>query len=1444
MGIRIYEPANRSREFLNNKLSPSCISYISNKCILLVFLSWLLTAGPIGAAQIQQFPENNSASIERTSPQWISFGREDTLIETLSKRESNTSMFKVVSSSAQNLSLAVSLPGMGISYTLMEDSLPYYPLIVPGSGEFEIGRPDIPIFGEWIVIPNGTCLSILVDPGEPLVFYNIDIPPVQPPKPDSPGADRPEFTKDVITYSTNADYPGVFVEAEPIKNIRGQDCTVVWLYPYQYNPITRRLSVYKDLLVELQFDGDIQPIPKRLKSREFETILKRLAVNADAVLPAQQQIDEQPDTTERLYAVETETEPHNVGNGEIGGCDYLIICDPAFQIAADTLANWKRLSGFRTKVVTTNDTGTTAADIESYIDKSQQDWLPAPLYVLLLGDAEYIPCFYKLPHASDYNRKDGLMQGKVASDRYYGDTNDDGVADLFVGRLPVDTPTEAQIAVDRIINYERTPPDPVTNKDFYTNFATVAYFDDDHPRDGYADTRFVNTSEDICQYLQDANYSGQRIYYHDADVNPTHWSTDFVFENDEGGGQPLPDYLLSPYFQWDGSTTDISNAINNGVFLVTYRGHGSRFMRSIPRGWSYLGGWIQPEFQEDDVAALTNGSLVPVVFGPTCMTGWFDNETDEEYEVYSGGSVVRIYESEFDNECLCEHFILNANGGAVGTIGATRVSYSGRNDRLTWGWMDAIWPDFIEYHNGTYGDSNSIYQMGPVFEYGKNYMLTKYSYNWDYTKTTIDEFIWFGDPTMEIRTGIPEPLTAFDVTHPSSINVGLPTDVTITIQKNHTALANARVTISRASAPNDYWTDLTNASGNVTFVELTTSQQGNYNIVVTAHNCLPYEGIIDSESISLGAITVERQVSTCQDDWYASNKTSQTLDTDYLIIGSSEYDPPPYYISGMVFRNVNVPLGANIISAYLRIRSYDRYLTELVYGRIEAEAIDDTADFGDSRLIGSLSKTSASVDWDLYEPWSEDTWYTSPDIADVIQEVVGREGWSANNSLAIFYSTRQPEGGYRCFSSYDRDDPNAPKLEITYAVDGTWIVSGRVTFKGSGLASVQMNGFPGNAVTDVNGYYSAEVDFGWSGRVAPSKAGYVFTPSHKEYSSITFNQTHNYTATLQTYTVSGYVRTTGGSGIPGMTVSANNGGGSGTTDSTGYYSLTVPHSWSGRITTSKVAYDVSPTYRDYLSVTYNWTSQNYTVSAHTISGYVRTSGGSGISGVTVSVSDDVRSGTTDSTGYYILFVPHGWSGQITPSKTGYIFSPTYRDHTNITNDRTNQDYKGTVQTYTISGYVYTSDGSGISGVTVLANNGGSSSTTSSKGYYSLNVPHGWSGIVTPLKAGYFFSPAYREYTNITYNRDDRNYVKKQTNTISGYVRTSSGLGISGVIVSANNGGGSDTTNAAGYYSVTVPHGWSGRVIPSKLGYIFSPSYREYTSVNYNRTNRNYTAENS
>ena len=89
-------------------------------------------------------------------------------------------------------------------------------------------------------------------------------------------------------------------------------------------------------------------------------------------------------------------------NGPILRCigyEYLIITDPAFRSAADSLATWKRAKGITTNVIETgsdpSDAGVTTTDIQAYIRSQFNNCLVRPSYVLILGDAEFIPPFYR-----------------------------------------------------------------------------------------------------------------------------------------------------------------------------------------------------------------------------------------------------------------------------------------------------------------------------------------------------------------------------------------------------------------------------------------------------------------------------------------------------------------------------------------------------------------------------------------------------------------------------------------------------------------------------------------------------------------------------------------------------------------------------------------------------------------------------------------------------------------------------------------------------------------------------------------------------------------------------------------------------------------------------------------------------------------------------------------
>jgi hypothetical protein len=70
----------------------------------------------------------------------------------------------------------------------------------------------------------------------------------------------------------------------------------------------------------------------------------------------------------------------------------------------------------------------------------------------------------------------------------------------------------------------------------------------------------------------------------------------------------------------------------------------------------------------------------------------------------------------------------------------------------------------------------------------------------------------------------------------------------------------------------------------------------------------------------------------------------------------------------------------------------------------------------------------------------------------------------------------------------------------------------------TGLSGVVMSGLPGNPSTDASGFYSAIVEYSWSGTVTPTLQHYSFTPSSRTYSSLSSDQSsQDYSALRNIY---------------------------------------------------------------------------------------------------------------------------------------------------------------------------------------------------------------------------------------------------------------------------------------------------------------------------------------
>lgn len=658
----------------------------------------------------------------------------------------------------------------------------------------EPGKPQIPVYQVRLAVPS-TQVSISVTAKHSLDTKNIGcIYPVQPPQPDHAMSKTTSIVFDTIFYTQDINYPESVAHIQDQGYIRDIPFIKLQINPIQYNPNENVITIYDTITIQISWSqNDPIYVDQDFTTSSFYPYYQSIFTNWQEFI----------DTTTTIPST-----PHPLPE-PLAGCDYLIITHPNFLSAAEKLATWKDQKGILTKVVDTKKTGSTAENIRTYIQHAYDTWTTKPAYLLFIGDVEYVPTNYLFIHP--------YHGSETATDLWYGTVaGDDHHPDMFIGRLSADTSQEAMLLVEKIIKYEQTPP---AQSSFYSNISVAAYFQDNNPQDGYEDRRFVLTSEEIRDYLLPKSFDVQRIYYTHHDVNPTNYNDGYY-----ANGEPLPPELLKPGFPWDGNHIDISAAINAGTLLLNHRDHGFTY------------GWGDPYYDITHIASLSNNDLLPIVFSINCCSGQFD--TDE-------------------NESFCEAFVRHETGGAVGVIGASRVSYSGYNDYLCRGFYDAIWPDF----DPAFGSTNPLYSLGQVLNYGKTYMSNTWGSGSTYERITFEMFHYFGDPTMELWTAQPQNLL---VTHPQSINSTEEIMVTVTDATSN-PIQDALVCVSNERLYGRGFTDnngiarfetleIAAASPQPCTIQLDTS------LVVTKHDYLPYITEIIASVNQLGDINADGKV--------------------------------------------------------------------------------------------------------------------------------------------------------------------------------------------------------------------------------------------------------------------------------------------------------------------------------------------------------------------------------------------------------------------------------------------------------------------------------------------------------------------------------------------------------------------------------------------------------
>ncbi|PLW97979.1 MAG: hypothetical protein C0593_07020 [Marinilabiliales bacterium] len=568
------------------------------------------------------------------------------------------------------------------------------------------GKPNLPGVSHYFALPQGAVAHVSILSKREEVISNIEIAPA--PRIPLDTEDGPmEYNKDVKVYNKNAFYPAETVAVSEPTVIRGVDASIVGITPFRYNPVTKELVVIRDMEIEVTFEGGTGVFGDlKYRNRFWDPILNDMLLNAD-MLP-------EVDYSKRTYGAKDET-----------GCEYVIITPTGadFVAWADSIKNFRNRQGILTQVFTLEEVGgNTTSAIENFINDAYNNWDIPPAAALLLGD-----------YGDDITNSvvSPIWDSYCVSDNIYADVNNNDMPDVVFARITARNAAELELMINKFLNYEKNPP---VSPDFYNHPITAL---------GWQTERwFQICSESVGGYFKNVHGKDpvriNAVYGGNPNSDP--WSTATntaqvlsVFGPDGLGYIPASPGELGG---WSGGTaTMVTNAINDGAFILQHRDHGGE------------NGWGEPDYDNGDIQNLTNTDLT-FVFSINCLTGKYN----------------------IAGECFAEAFHRHGHG-ALGIIAASEVSYSFVNDTYVWGMYDNMWPDFLPEFGATPSERGLLPAFGNAA--GKYFLQqSQWPYNTNNKEVTYNLFHHHGDAFLTLYSEVPEQLT---VAHDDVMVSGAPT---------------------------------------------------------------------------------------------------------------------------------------------------------------------------------------------------------------------------------------------------------------------------------------------------------------------------------------------------------------------------------------------------------------------------------------------------------------------------------------------------------------------------------------------------------------------------------------------------------------------------------------------------------------------------------------------
>ncbi len=341
-------------------------------------------------------------------------------------------------------------------------------------------------------------------------------------------------------------------------------------------------------------------------------------------------------------------------NSKSNGADFIIISYRDFIPSLTPLIIQRQAQGYVVKVVDVEDVfdefsfgERTPQALRDFLSLAKTTWTRAPAYLMLFGDASFDPRNYGGAGNFDFVPTKLVDTGVVgtataletASDDWFTDFDGNGIGDISIGRLPVRSVVEANLAVSKIVNFS---PANTGNRALLVADSQDSYY-----------FNFEAADDQVAGVLP-GGMTIQKVYRR----------------------------LQSS----DAETKmNIVSNLNSGTSVTVYSGHGNVTL------------WRGSVFTASDAMGLTNGNRLSFVVVMDCLNGYFADPTlrslaESFIAAPNGGAVASFASSgltipDGQHEMGLQMFQLLYSGSSVAIGDASRQAKSATTDmdvRRTW----------------------------------------------------------------------------------------------------------------------------------------------------------------------------------------------------------------------------------------------------------------------------------------------------------------------------------------------------------------------------------------------------------------------------------------------------------------------------------------------------------------------------------------------------------------------------------------------------------------------------------------------------------------------------------------------------------------------------------------------------------------------------------------